>query len=64
MKIAIIIVLFPPKWLAGIEIATYNLAEHLSKRGHEIHVITEHDEGLPNFDKEHKFYVHRSNLYI
>lgn len=59
MKIAIIINLFPPKWLAGTEIATYHLAEHLAKRGHEIHVITSHDEGLPNFDKENGFYVHR-----
>ncbi len=59
MKIAIIIDLFPPKWLAGTEIATYNLAEHLAKRGHEIHVITSHDKGLPNFDKENGFYIHR-----
>jgi len=59
MKIAIIINLFPPKWLAGTEIATYNLAEHLAKRGHEIHAITSHDEGLPNFDKENGFYIHR-----
>ena len=48
MKIVIIIGLFPPKWLAGTEIATYNLAEHLAKRRHEIHVITSHDEGLRN----------------
>lgn len=59
MKIAILVNLFPPKWLAGTEIATYNLAEHLAKRGHEIHVITSHDEGLPIFTKENGFYVHR-----
>jgi glycosyltransferase involved in cell wall biosynthesis len=59
MKIAIIVNLFPPKWLAGTEIATYNLAEHLAKRGHEIHVITSHDEGLTNFDKINGFYIHR-----
>lgn len=59
MKIAILVNLFPPKWLAGTEIATYNLAEHLAKRGHEIHVITSHDEGLPNFDYENGFSVHR-----
>jgi len=53
MKIAIIINLFPPKWLAGTEIATYSLAKHLVRRGHEIHVITSHDDGLPNFDKEY-----------
>ena len=59
MKIAIIINLFPPKWLAGTEIATYSLAKHLVRRGHEIHVITSHDDGLPNFDKENGFYIHR-----
>ncbi|OPX94110.1 MAG: Glycogen synthase [Syntrophorhabdus sp. PtaB.Bin027] len=59
MKIAIIIGLFPPKWLAGTEIATSNLAKQLAKRGHEIHVITSHDEGLPNFNKENGFYIHR-----
>jgi glycosyltransferase involved in cell wall biosynthesis len=59
MKIAIIIKEFPPKWLAGTEIATYNMASYLAKRGHEIHVITSHDDGLPNFNKEKGFYIHR-----
>ncbi len=59
MKIAIIVPLFPPKWLAGTEIATYNIARHLSKRGHEVHVITSLDEGLPRESMEQGFYVHR-----
>ncbi len=59
MKIAILINLFPPKWLAGTEVATYNLAEHLAKRGHEIHVITSKDEGLPKECYEKGFYIHR-----
>jgi glycosyltransferase involved in cell wall biosynthesis len=59
MKIAIIVSRFPPKWLAGTEIATYNLARHLVKRGHEIHVVTSRDEEQPNFDKENGFYIHR-----
>jgi glycosyltransferase involved in cell wall biosynthesis len=59
MKIAILVNLFPPKWLAGTEIVTYNLAENLAKKGHEIHVITLHDEGLPNFDCVKGFFVHR-----
>jgi glycosyltransferase involved in cell wall biosynthesis len=59
MKIAIIIFFFPPKWLGGTEIATYNLAKHLAKRGHEIHVITSYDEGFPDIYKENGFYVHR-----
>lgn len=59
MKIAIIVSLFPPKWLAGTEIATYNLADHLARRGHEVHVITSHDAGLPEISEENGFYIHR-----
>jgi len=59
MKIAILVYLFPPKWLAGTEIATYNLADHLARRGHEVHVITSHDAGLPEFSEENGFYIYR-----
>jgi N-acetyl-alpha-D-glucosaminyl L-malate synthase BshA len=61
MKIAILVSMFPPKWLAGTEIATYNIAKYLAKKGHEVHVITSLDEGLSN-DLSHmdqRFYVHR-----
>ena len=59
MKIAILVSLFPPKWIAGTEIATYNIAKHLARRGHDVHVITSWDKGLPNESKEQGFYVHR-----
>ena len=59
MKIAILVLLFPPKWLAGTEIATYNIAKYLAKRGHEVHVITTLDEGLPKENMEEGFYVHQ-----
>lgn len=59
MKIAILVGLFPPKWLAGTEIATYYMAEHLAQRGHEVHVITLLDEGLPEESYEKGFYIHR-----
>jgi len=59
MKIAVIVNHFPPKWLAGTEVATYSLAEHLTKRGHEVHIMTSHDGGLPHFHKEKEFFVHR-----
>lgn len=59
MKIAIIINHFPPKWLAGTEIATCYIAEHLAQRGHEVHVITSLDEGLPKKNIEKNFYIHR-----
>lgn len=59
MKIAILVSLFPPKWLAGTEIATYNIAKYLTNRGHEVHVITSLDEGFPKESVEEGSYVHR-----
>jgi len=59
MRIALIIALFPPKWLAGTEIATYNLAKHLAKQAHEVHVITSLDENLPSNSMIDGFNVHR-----
>lgn len=59
MKIVILVCLFPPTWLAGTEIATYYMAEHLAQRGHEVHVITSLDEGLPEESYEKGFYIHR-----
>ena len=40
MKIAIIVTLFPTRWIAGSEIASYNIARNLANKGNEIHVIT------------------------
>ncbi len=62
MKIAILVPSFLPKWLAGTEIATYNMASHLTKNGHEIHVITSWDSGLPEEGTEQGFFVHRLKL--
>jgi len=59
MKIAILVSLFPPKWLAGTEIATWNIAKHLAKREHEVHVVTSWDKGLPGESIEEGFYIHR-----
>lgn len=59
MKIAILVGLFPPKWLAGTEIATYYVAEHLTRCGHEVHVITSLDEGLSEESYEKGFCIHR-----
>ena len=59
MRVVILVTLFPPKWLAGTEIATYNIAKYLTKRGHEVHVITWQDNGLPKESLEEGFHVHR-----
>lgn len=59
MKIAIVVLKFPPKWLAGTEIATYNIAKKLVKEGHEVHVLTMLDEGLPEYELDEGFFIHR-----
>jgi len=62
MRIAIIVTMFPPRWLAGTEIATYNIAKHLAERQYEVHVITSLDEGLPQNSIEEGFCIHRVRL--
>ena len=59
VKVAVVINVFPPKWLAGTEIATYYLAETLAKRGHEVNVITSLEEGLPEVSCERGFHINR-----
>ena len=59
MKIAIIVWAFPPKWLGGTEIASYNIARTLVQMGHEVHIITSLDKGLPRESTEAGFYIHR-----
>lgn len=59
MKIAVLVPFFPPKHLAGTEIATYNIAKNLATRGHKVHVITSVDEGLSKERIEDGFYIHR-----
>lgn len=62
MKIALIVNLFPPKWLGGTEIASYNIAKYLAKKGHEIHVITSFDASLPQIEIKDRFHIHRINF--
>ena len=63
MKIAIIVSKFPPKWLAGTEIVTYNIAKYLAKMGHEVHVITLLDEGTQKKEVHKGFCIHRIKLH-
>jgi len=62
MKIAILVSGFPPKRLGGTEIATYNIARHLAKRGQEVHIITSWDKGLPRESIDDGFYIHRGRV--
>ncbi|PWR71772.1 GT4 family glycosyltransferase PelF [Methanospirillum stamsii] len=59
MKIVIIVTYFLPQRLAGAELASYNLAKHLTRLGHDVHIITTHDPGLPYFHMMEGIYVHR-----
>ncbi|RJS80711.1 glycosyltransferase family 4 protein [Methanophagales archaeon] len=59
MKIAILVSHFPPKWIAGTEIATYNITKHLAKRGHEVHVITRYSKELQRLEESDSLYIHR-----
>jgi len=58
MRIAIIIDFFPPR-VGGTERATYNIAKHLALRGHDVHVITSWDQGLPKSSFQDGFHIHR-----
>ncbi len=59
MRIAILVPLFPPRWLGGAEVATYYTAKHLAK-SHEVHIITSWDKGLPRESiTQEGFYLHR-----
>jgi glycosyltransferase involved in cell wall biosynthesis len=59
MRIAILTHYFPPRWIGGTEIATYNIASHLAKRGHEVHVMTSMDAGMPHERLENGIHMHR-----
>lgn len=59
MKISIIVFYFPPKWLAGMEIATYNLSKQFARRGHQVEVFTSHDQGLDKRTIEEGFIANR-----
>jgi len=43
--IAILVSLYPPKWIGGTEVATEELVDKLRKKGYEIDVITSQREG-------------------
>lgn len=63
MKIIFFVYNFPPKWLAGTELSTYSIAEYIAKRGHEVHIITSLDPGLPKHSSEKNFFIHRLLYY-
>lgn len=59
MKIAIISPRFPPKWIAGTELASYYIAKGLASKGNEVHIITSWDDGMLETTHENGFAIHR-----
>ncbi len=58
MKISIFVKKFPPKSLAGAEIAAYNIAKYFTKKQHEVHVITTLYKGSKKETIEEGFFIH------
>src|SRR5665647_3520375 len=59
MKVAFLSNVFLPKWIGGTEVATANIAKEFTARGHEVHIITVLDEGLPRESVENGVRIHR-----
>lgn len=59
MKIAIISSLFPPKWIAGTELASYYIAKGLASKGNDVHIVTSWDNGMHETTNENGFTIHR-----
>lgn len=57
MRIAILTVGFPPGSIGGTEIASFNIAKELAKRGHEVHVMTTGDKERRG-DQRGDFHIH------
>jgi glycosyltransferase involved in cell wall biosynthesis len=59
MRIAIVTNLFLPKWVGGLEVATLSIAQHLEALGHDVHIVTSRDEGMPPESSDGGIHLHR-----
>lgn len=59
MKIVILTAVFGIEHIGGTEIASYYIAKHLAKKGHQVHIITSGNKKLPKESMEDNFYIHR-----
>ncbi|MDQ0205588.1 1,4-alpha-glucan branching protein domain-containing protein [Alkalicoccobacillus murimartini] len=50
---------YPPVIAGGLSIHVYELAQALSKKGYEVHVLTSHVSGQPDYQEEGGVFVHR-----
>jgi N-acetyl-alpha-D-glucosaminyl L-malate synthase BshA len=62
MKIVIFIISFPPETVGGAELSASKIAEKLSSRGHEVHIITtsliKNENNYNNL-----YYIHRLKVF-
>jgi glycosyltransferase involved in cell wall biosynthesis len=58
-RYVILVSWFPPKAVAGTELQALAMAEHLSKRGFEVHVITRSERILPYCELMGDIVIHR-----
>lgn len=59
MKILMLSWEYPPRIIGGISRVVYDLAQHLSKSGNEVHVITCWENGTEEFEAGNNVFVHR-----
>ena len=59
MKIVILTGMFQIDHVNGTEVATYNIAKTLAKKGHDVHIIASGNRKFPREGREDNFYVHR-----
>jgi glycogen synthase len=59
LKILILTWEYPPNVVGGLSRHVYGLSEHLAQLGHQVHVVTAGNGGLPMFEKINGVHVHR-----
>lgn len=59
MKIAAFCALYPPHVIGGAEISAFNLAAHLVRRGHHVHVLSTRIEGTTDHEEMSSISIER-----
>jgi glycogen synthase len=59
LKILILTWEYPPNVVGGLSRHVYGLSVHLEQLGHQVHVVTAGNGGLPMFEKINGVHVHR-----
>jgi 1,4-alpha-glucan branching enzyme len=54
---------YPPMMVGGLSRHVYDLSRHLIKQGIEVHVVTSHIHGYPDYELNQGVHVHRVKTY-